>query len=66
MKTTVSSKGQKVLLAEIREKDDTEPGLIEGPRKRRNLGDIAGTWKADKAVETAIAAQDRVDEDLLE
>jgi hypothetical protein len=39
-------------------------GLIEAPRKRRNLGDIAGTWKADKAFETAIAAQDRVDEDL--
>jgi len=38
-------------------------GLIEGPRKRRNLGDIAGTWKADKAFEIAIAAQDQVDED---
>jgi hypothetical protein len=39
-------------------------GLIGAPRKRRDLGDIAGTWKADKAFEAAIAAQDQVDEDL--
>lgn len=39
-------------------------GLTSVPRKRRELGDIAGTWKADKAVETALADQDRVDEDL--
>ena len=39
-------------------------GLIGAPRKRRNLGDIAGTWKADKAFEAAIAAQDQVDADL--
>lgn len=44
--------------------------LVEGagvsgtPRKRRNLGDVAGTWKADKAVEAALEAQDKVDEDL--
>ena len=41
-------------------------GLIGAPRKRRNLGDISGTWKADKTLEAAIAAQDRVDEDLWE
>ena len=41
-------------------------GLIGAPRKRRSLGDISGTWKADKAFEAAIAAQDRVDEDLWE
>ena len=41
-------------------------GLIGAPRKRRDLGDISGTWKADKTFETAIAAQDRVDEDLWE
>jgi len=41
-------------------------GLIGAPRKRRNLGDISGTWKADKTFEAAIAAQDRVDEDLWE
>ncbi len=39
-------------------------GMAGRPRKRRDLGDIAGTWKADKAVESALAAQDRVDEDL--
>jgi hypothetical protein len=33
-------------------------------RKRRELGDIAGTWKADKATESALADQDCVDEDL--
>lgn len=41
-------------------------GLIEAPRKRRNLGDISGTWKSDKGFEAAIAAQDQVDEDLWE
>jgi hypothetical protein len=39
-------------------------GLTNAPRKRRDLGDIAGTWKADKAFDAAIAAQDRVDEEL--
>jgi hypothetical protein len=35
-------------------------GLIGAPRKRRDLSDIAGTWKADKALEAALAAQDEV------
>lgn len=39
-------------------------GVAATPRKRRNLGDIAGTWKADKAVEAALEAQDEVDEGL--
>ena len=39
-------------------------GVTGAPQKRRDLGDIAGTWKADKALESALAAQDRVDEDL--
>ena len=39
-------------------------GMAGAPRHRRDLGDIAGTWKADKAVESALAAQDRVDKDL--
>jgi hypothetical protein len=39
-------------------------GMAGAPRKRRDLGDIAGTWKADKGVDSALAAQDRVDEDL--
>lgn len=36
-------------------------GLVGIPRKRRDLGDIAGTWKADKALEAALAVQDQVD-----
>lgn len=39
-------------------------GVAGGRRKRRDLGDIAGTWKTDKAVEAALAAQDRIDKDL--
>jgi Antitoxin FitA-like, ribbon-helix-helix len=39
-------------------------GMTGRPRKRRDLGDIAGTWKAEKAVESALKDQDRVDEDL--
>jgi hypothetical protein len=34
------------------------------PRKRRDLSDIAGSWKADKSFESALADQDRVDKDL--
>jgi hypothetical protein len=39
-------------------------GMTGRPRRRRDLGDIAGTWRAEKAVENALVAQDRVDEDL--
>jgi len=39
-------------------------GVTGARRKRRDLGDIAGSWRADKAVESALAAQDRIDEDL--
>jgi hypothetical protein len=39
-------------------------GLAGRPRKRRNLADVARTWRADKAVEAALADQDRVDEGL--
>lgn len=35
----------------------------ERPR-RRDLGDIASTWKADPAFDRALRAQRRVDEDL--
>jgi hypothetical protein len=31
---------------------------------RRDLSDVIGTWKADKAAEAALADQDRVDPDL--
>jgi len=39
-------------------------GMTGSRRKRRDLADIARTWKADKAVEAALADQDRVDEHL--
>jgi hypothetical protein len=39
-------------------------GVIGAIRKRRNLDDIAGSWKTDKAFDDAIAAQDQVDEEL--
>ena len=39
-------------------------GVAGTPRKRRSLGDIAGTWRPDKAVEAAFEAQDKVDQDL--
>jgi hypothetical protein len=31
---------------------------------RRDVSDVAGTWKAEKAVEAALAGQDHVDLDL--
>ena len=39
-------------------------GLTGARHKRRLLSDISGTWRSDKALETVIAEQDRVDEDL--
>ena len=39
-------------------------GLAGAPRKRRNLADIAGTWRGDRGLEAALAAQDQLDEDL--
>ena len=39
-------------------------GVVGARRKRRDLGDVAGTWRTDKSLERALAAQDRVDEDL--
>jgi hypothetical protein len=39
-------------------------GMTGKPRRRRDLRDIAGTWKPDKAVDAALADQDRVDEAL--
>jgi len=39
-------------------------GVTSAPRQRRNLDDIAGTWKADRAFYEAIADQDQIDEDL--
>jgi hypothetical protein len=39
-------------------------GMNGGKHKRRDLSDIAKTWKADRAVAAALADQDRVDQDL--
>jgi hypothetical protein len=40
-------------------------GLGDGDVVRRDLSDVVGTWKRDRAVEAALAAQDRVDEGLF-
>ena len=39
-------------------------GITEAARRRRDLTDIAGSWKTEKAVDDALAAQDQVDEAL--
>ena len=39
-------------------------GLNGVRQKRRDLSDIIGMWKPDKAFEDALTAQDQVDEDL--
>ena len=39
-------------------------GLGETQCRYRDLSDIAGTWQEDPAFESAIAAQDTIDEDL--
>ena len=39
-------------------------GVAGSRRKRRDLGEIARPWKADKAVAAALADQDRVGVDL--
>jgi hypothetical protein len=39
-------------------------GLASQDIVRRDLSDVVGTWKKDAATEAALAAQDRVDEDL--
>jgi len=39
-------------------------GLGESRGRQRDLHDIAGTWRRDRAFESALAAQDAVDEEL--
>lgn len=41
-------------------------GLSRTETVRRDLSDVAGTWRKDPAAEAAFAAQDQVDEDLWE
>lgn len=35
---------------------------VGSERQRRDLSDVAGTWKPDRAIESALAAQDTIDE----
>ena len=39
-------------------------GVGREPAVRRDLGDIAGTWRKDAELEAALAAHDRVDSRL--
>ncbi len=39
-------------------------GVKGVPRRRRDLSDIAGTWKTDKSFEAALEEQDQVDKGL--
>jgi hypothetical protein len=39
-------------------------GLLETRSRRRDLADIAGSWKKDPAFDNAVAAQDTIDEAL--
>lgn len=37
-------------------------GLSERPCRRRDLSDVAGSWRKDPAFDSALAAQDTIDE----
>jgi plasmid stability protein len=39
-------------------------GVAGERRRHRELGDIAGTWRKDRAFDRALAAQDTIDEKL--
>jgi plasmid stability protein len=39
-------------------------GLSEHPRRQRELGDLAGSWREDPAFDRAVAAQDAIDEEM--
>ncbi len=32
--------------------------------RQRDLGDVAGTWRQDRAFDNAVAAQDTIDEEM--
>jgi hypothetical protein len=40
-------------------------GVTAERRRQRDLGDIAGTWRKDPAFDSALAAQDTIDHDLI-
>jgi plasmid stability protein len=39
-------------------------GLNEQPRKKRDLEDVAGSWREDAEFEQALAEQDKIDESM--
>ena len=39
-------------------------GITRERSRQRDLGDIAGTWRKDPAFDSALAAQDTVDEEM--
>lgn len=39
-------------------------GITQDRNRQRDLGDIAGTWRKDAVFDSAIAAQDTVDEEM--
>ena len=39
-------------------------GVTGESRRQRDLGDIAGTWHNDAAFDSALAAQDSIDEEM--
>ncbi len=41
-------------------------GTAEGPRQRRDLADIAGTWVEDPRIDEALEDQRRIDPEMWE
>jgi plasmid stability protein len=39
-------------------------GVNGETRRQRDLGDVAGTWRKDAAFDSALAAQDAIDEGM--
>lgn len=39
-------------------------GLSDHKSRQRDLSDVAGTWKKDAAFESALAAQDTIDQEM--
>jgi hypothetical protein len=39
-------------------------GVAGDPRRQRDLRDIAGTWRKDRAFDRALAAQNTIDEEM--
>ena len=39
-------------------------GVDPDRRPRRDLGDVAGTWRKDPAFDSALAAQDTIDDEM--